>query len=1035
MTQSTVSVSRTLRNFGFFALLATLAYLPGCGGSTGGAGGEQGALFLTKVEWGRLVNIVDMNGNLVDADVIIRPDLTMGADYELSTNPVTEAETLKIVQYANGSTGFTTLFDTAQENLPSVSRKGPASPSPYTKIARNAAFKLTFSEALKLASVTQDTLQFWVGNPASTPQDGRYLAYNDDDAGIGVVIFSPLVSGRQSAELGLPQNAVGFPASLDSINDNLLLRLPTEINVFDGRPDVLQSAAGRFIKAQNGINADPITLNQDGSTNVVRSLRTGNDADLFSGFLIDNTRPNLVGLFDVTFSGITVLSGAERELVYALDEAVCDGINAKVGDVLEAGDGAVILVTSVVSGTAAPYTVRGNLLEGTLDSLPSDTSGQWTTRYSDAEAGLQACFLRVTPAPGLFPTGLVDKDSTITVRFSEAIDPASVLSMHSLVVTAFELTANAPERTAAFRQGGQFANESVANYIDRQQGFHLPVNSTGTLSSAEFGGRVLFGSIEVADGNREFTLKPAAGYVDPDTNGTQTYALAVRDGADGIVDLAGNPVDFTAFVAGTVGTGALRISCANPNDQATKYFALRGGSADEDDDGLPEYEGQYNVGPGVMTGRPVVHFSRTADTGNEFVGQGQQVTPSPEEPLNPMGAVMMNLFRPQDFGFGSPALGSSFFDRNEYNMDVEGMAWSPFGGLNDDFFPRLSLSLSHANQHPDEAQDITGRAIYPASGLLAAIPFVQNVLGYQAGIIETKVFDSSYSVRSLDLFTGESGQTYLPWPDFTDFYTWRDTGFDQLIVGGNNSNGTPPSNMAVPFFYPPGGAPSIAMPLLCRFRCYYIGKIVPINQFNVYHMVTASQLPAFRVFSAGGIDNQGREQPVIPDNESNGGTRPEGGWFNGNTTVPDNDYIYWTQADFVVRVSRVYTHWFDLGGTLPEDGVVSLVVEPTQGNRSPGTDLIFEYRGAFSVTHPSNPVTTPSPLTDAEKTLDVYGDFNGSSGNVSTPTPWTQNLSDLEATPTQQNQFLQIRISFVANAVASIGATLDGLGIAYDLIP
>jgi len=241
--------------------------------------------------------------------------------------------------------------------------------------------------------------------------------------------------------------------------------------------------------------------------------------------------------------------------------------------------------------------------------------------------------------------------------------------------------------------------------------------------------------------------------------------------------------------------------------------------------------------------------------------------------------------------------------------------------------------------------------------------------------------------------------------------------------------------MAVPYFYPVGEAPSIALPLLAHFRCYYIGKIVPINQFNVYHMVANSALPAFRVFSAGGIDNQGREQPVIPDNENNGGTRPDGGWFNGNTTRPDNDYIYWAQGDFVVRVSRVFTHWFDLGGTLPEDGLVSLVVEPTQGNRAPGTELIFEYRGAFSVTHPSNPLTTPSPLTDAEKTLDVYGDFNNISGNVSTPSAWTQDLSSLEATPTEQYRYLQIRISFVANAAASIGATLDGLGIAYDLIP
>ena len=260
-------------------LLAGLLTLPGCfsnnkvvgsGGSSGGS--EQGALFLTKVEWGRLVDVVDQSGALVETDVVIRPDLQMGADYSLTVNPVTESETLTVLQYAVGTAGFDSLLAAARANLVNATLKGPASPSPYTVVARNAAVRLTFSRPINDETVNADTIQFWVGDGDASPADGRYIVVNEEDDGIGYVIFDPTISGRQSAELGLPQNASGFKASLDSLNDNLLIRIPTAVNVFDGRPELLESAGGRTIRAATN---DPITLNQDGTSNLVRSLRYG----------------------------------------------------------------------------------------------------------------------------------------------------------------------------------------------------------------------------------------------------------------------------------------------------------------------------------------------------------------------------------------------------------------------------------------------------------------------------------------------------------------------------------------------------------------------------------------------------------------------------------------------------------------------------------------------------------------------------------------------------------------------------------------
>ena len=1029
-------------------LLASLLTLPACfsnnrvigSGNSGGNGAEQGALFLTTVEWGRLVDVVDQDGAPFQSNVMVRPDLQLGADYALSVNPVTESETLTIVQYSQGTAGFDSLLNSATSNLPVVSLKGPASPGPFSQIARNGAVRLTFSGGLDADTVNADTVQFWVdAGGGLTLADGNYIK---DYVAEGVVIFDPTISGRQSSELGLPQNSTGFDASFNSVDDNLLLRIPTEVNVFDGRPEVLESAAGRTIRIGN---SDPATSNSDGSQNLVRSMRTGNEADPYNGFLRDNSPPSIVGLFDVTLTNVVDLGGENRRLTYNLAEAACDGITAKVGDVFELADGAVLLVSTVNAGAGGPYEVDAALLEGTLTGLPADPSAQLTTRYSEDESTLQTCFLRFTPTAGLFPARNLEADAGIIVRFSEAIDPTTVLSMHSLVLAAYELAATAPDVTANFRQGGEFANETVGEFVDRLRGFHLPIDTNGTAAGAEFGGRVLFGSIEVADGSREFTLTPTAGFVDPDDGGNQTYALAVRDGVDGITDLAGNPLEFTGFVAGTSGGLPMAITCLNPSTSAVKYLSLRANATDEDGDGLPEYTGQHTPGVGVLTGRPVVHFSRTSDTANDFVTGNPPSDPLtgqpayPFEPLTPRGAVVMALWRPGDFGFGAPSTNTAYYDPNECNIDVEGFSWSPFGGVNDDFFPRVSLSFSHARWIPDETVDLTGRAVFPASGLQASLPFVQNVLGWEDGITETTVFDSSYAVRAVDVFSAESGVEYIQWPEFNELFTFRDTAIPQSIQDGANGTGSPPAahglGAAAGGFYDPGSVPSIGLSLLGRFRCYNVGNIEPINQFNSYQFVANSPLPAWRVFSAGGISANGDVITVVPDNGDQGGLQPTGGWRNGTATRPDEDTIYAAQADFVVRVSRAYTHWFDLGGVLPIDGVKGIVVEPVEAFQLPGTELIVEYRGSFSVSHPANPTTTPSPLTDAEKTLDLYGDFNDTSGSVSLPSAWTTDLTTLEATATEQYRYIQLRISFVANADRSLPATMDGLGIAFDITP
>jgi len=196
-------------------------------------------------------------------------------------------------------------------------------------------------------------------------------------------------------------------------------------------------------------------------------------------------------------------------------------------------------------------------------------------------------------------------------------------------------------------------------------------------------------------------------------------------------------------------------------------------------------------------------------------------------------------------------------------------------------------------------------------------------------------------------------------------------------------------------------------------------------------MQPASALPAFRMFSAGGQDGSSQWFRVQPDNPSQGGTAPSGGFLPGGARTPTqfDTLLYWLNSDFVVRVSRVYTHWFDFGEVLDAGAVRGVILEPENPDQPSGTSLLIEYRGSVQVDHMGNPLINPSPLTTADLPFDGYGDSLGI-GTVSTPGAWTTNFADLEG---QQFKYFQVRVTFIANADLGTQPKLDGLGIAIDL--
>ena len=1030
---------------------ATLATLTLVGGGCISASGSSGlggntkktlGLFLESVDWGRLVDVRDQNGVLVEADVLINHLLeTDSINFEIITNPVSQKETLNILRDASSSS-FASLLATAKANLENVGEKNTNSAPPFTEVARNATIRLQFSEFIDPNSVDFTTVQVYTGSPPLLAFTGRYVVKNDDATGKGYVFFDATVSATEAAQEAVPQNAVGFPASSDSISTNLAIKIPTQPDPLIGQPKVLSSLNGNRRPSLRAFNPDPFE-DLGNSVVLVRAARTGNELDPFNGFLLDNDRPNLLGVQTATISSITSLVGATAEFVYGIDADNCENMAPKVGDVFEVGTVGLMMVTDVLS-SADPdnYSVRAAVEseDSVIVSGATGVAARYTTRYTPQDAAVQPCYLEIQPPPlGNMPVASIDEQATVTVRFDEPINAGTVRSMSTFVIASPDDNGapTAPEdvQTAWFRQVN--GSETVADFIERQRGYdYRPSAAGGSAAGTEFGGRILFGSIESVDGNRQFTLSPVAGWIDPDPGDAfEEYVVALRGGTDGIEDLSGNSLDLVGFVAGNDGQAA-RITVAHPGGSAfagSKYFGLFAQAFDENGDGQAEWAGQTAQTATGLTGRAPMRFSRGADSSSPAMAN-RITAAAVNEPLNPAGAVVMGVYRPQEFGFGYP-------DATEYNMTVEGFNWSPQSGVVlDETFSDISLSLGTSTFLPDEFLDpITGATVFPGSGLVTS-GFDDNILGFtsdgSSGVDEVEVFRSSYTTNSIELFTN-NGTAFLPWPDFTTNYIWRDTTIPQIHLGtadAPGSQGSPDVQYQADtgnfLWWGAGLTPSVGLPLLTRFRTYPQSESIGLNNFAVTQMIpTGNVLVNYRIWSSGGQDGSGVWHLVQPDNPAFGGTAPTGGYLAGGAPTPTqgDSLIYWTQADFAQDVSRMYSHWFDCGAFLLPGDIQGTVLEPVNADQPVGTSIQVEYRGSATVADGGNPLTEPSPLTGADTPFDDYGDSNGI-GSVSTPSDWTTDINDLEG---QGYRFIQIRVTFFANADLGLSPELDGLGIVW----
>jgi hypothetical protein len=208
-----------------------------------------------------------------------------------------------------------------------------------------------------------------------------------------------------------------------------------------------------------------------------------------------------------------------------------------------------------------------------------------------------------------------------------------------------------------------------------------------------------------------------------------------------------------------------------------------------------------------------------------------------------------------------------------------------------------------------------------------------------------------------------------------------------------------------------------------------------LNGFQIALAINSSANPFFRAFSTGGITSGGQAKKIDPDNEptAQGGINPGTGQ---STPALDNSF-YYGQADFVVRVSRMHSIWFDTG--LGSPTFFSPVVEPTPTSQPAGTQIVLAYRGANAINNP--PAQNNKGSYANGENIDFYGDsktviLGGTAAAAFTPTfvandkTWKSSLTSFNGV-VPGAKFFQFRASFISNVSTGLSPELSALGFPF----
>ena len=1003
--------------------------------------GQANRISLISSYWGRLVDVYSLDTNPADPQHLnpqqfprpetlrfssfvigdnIASDLT---NFRLDRNPITEIETVTILHDPNDAdpalrAAYVSAFSQLDRNVQPLKLNGlnVLPTATLTACPRNSALVLVFDDLLSASSITAKNIAVFTGYPPVLPYEPRVIpdsTHGDlfDSNGDGTpefhttrVVIDLTVSQVESQQSSppLPVNSLGLPEAQVSNQPNVLVRIPTRAVPAIGQLTTLANLGGSGMNfASNGPN-DPVSPTED----VVRSMRSAS-ADLGdpnNGFLVDQIAPRVIAVQGIGLTVPPSIDGINAVVTVLFDTPAC-APTPRVGDVIRIGSSALAVVTQPgnppSAGAITGLHVRLEIGRTDIIGMPPDPTAtfisgvaQYLMPYDPTLSLPPACFVRFSPPPTALPDQGVAPNSSVTIRFSEPMDPSSVSAFENFAVT-------------------RVSNASTVIVL----------------------GNTIVGTVQPSLDLKEFTYTPQLPFERNAVNfpAGEDYRLTLTGGANGAIDLSGRglvdalqPILFR--MAGTAG------------DSRTRCFAFRFNSADEDANNAPELRGQflYNLTKGTIRPRAVSRFSAVADATQPVVGLMVPFTAPIQTPLSNLGSKMMTLYRYHDLGFG-------LVDDSTLNLDLEGLAWSPFAGLQVDTYSRFRMAVCHSLFLPDEIIDPASLLpSFPLSGLVKT--FDSNQLSATKDplkIVHQK--DRGYSVQPVDAFVSSTGTLMMPYPmnrglPTTQYtrYTFRDTSL--LEVGGPGGSGVETNINALALgvtaikLYPATKVPSLGLPLLMEFRCYQDDAAFGLNGFKINLALNSSARPAFRAFSTGGVLANGSLFKIDPDNEpiARAGINPGTGAPTGFGTETDPSF-YVGQADFVVRVNRVHTIWLD---TLQFTAQYQTpVVDPPNALQPAGTSVIVALRGATNVSNGATPPPgQPFPRFDALK-YDPYGDPRANvvaPGNFTVSFPvvggvpdntWKTNLALLN-----NMRFVQARITMISNPDTLLFPEITAMG-------
>jgi len=1095
------------------------------------AGGSASSMRIEEMYWGRMVDIYDLTeatsvSTLIHRNFVIGQDVLPGGDIEIVTDPITQVTRLTIrhrkplpsdpLNLDTNSDGildapdldgdlisdvveWNNVFATLLTGLQPIPFKSDkiGTIGPFLPVARNGTVVVRFSDVLKHSTINTDTVKVLVGNPPEQPYEARVLPdpnygqlFTDLDGDLvrdfrTTRVLIDFTISEIEANLVFPPpavNAVGLPSSSTDSQANVSLRIPSQVVFGASQFAILTNLTNHGLAFSNNGPVDSTSVTRD----VVRAFRSGSKSDVNNGFMRDMTAPQIVGQQTVTVGNLaatSTLPGSsppERcddcfTADIQFEQTTCSQ-TPEAGDILELTQE---IFAQVVQSTGPP-TPDGEVFGITLRDLSGGrlleaegTEGQYLSCYDPNDGDLPECFVSFLPAAGSFPTSDVKPTAQVRIRFSEPMDPDSMAGLEDFLIT-------------------------------RAQTDFLP---------SEIVPGTTFGSPDLSF----FDFSPALRF--SHINGVaESYFTQLGVRAGGVTDLAGNEVEvllpsveFTidpTFPTNTNGGVVFRF---NDFDEDPPAFRLDGdGMIVEDDDGNPipdpcagpDITGQYlfDQERGIIRPRPVTRFAGIIDSGNDV--QGLFLSPNPllgvglggpyerrmPEPMSPLGARVMTVWRYCDMGFSinnSVPDGSSLThdDAQFYNIDVEGLSWSVLGGsVQQEVYDEFEIALAHSTRFPDDGTLLGALAsgpggVNPDTGL-DPTSFSVNALGGASALTVVHERTRGYTLEPVRAFNTPSGSRMMPYPlnngnnvASYKYYTWRDTALQGL--GGESAAGSdllpiqgpaigiPPrvliENLMV---YPTedfswqGWIPSVALPLLLDFRCFP-GSGSGSNRPEILFGAFGFFGPTFRVSSSGGTDVTGQVFTVDPDLA----TVPQGG-YNINPTIgslgsvnPPGDYVFYTgQADFVTRVSRVYTRWMATGGS--NVSYMNPVFSPSGQNQPSNTNVSVALRGASNVVirtqnqcedkfDGDGMLETPGVNGPAQSasTLDDYGDENnffdvlyGNPANRNASVAFLNNDNSWFNDPAgiAGSIFFQARISMTSNAESGVVPELNAIGFLFD---